>query len=65
MNKELDITAKDVKRLILTVYRNLKRGEITDSQAYRETFILNSILKTIEVSDLEERLINIERALHD
>jgi hypothetical protein len=65
MSKELDITAKDVKRLILTVYRNLKRGELTDSQAYRETFILNSILKTIEVSDLEERLINIERALHD
>lgn len=58
-----DITAKDVKRLILMVYRNLKKGEITDSQAYRETFILNSVLKAIEVSDIEERLINIERVI--
>lgn len=58
-----DITAKDVKRLILMVYRNLKKGEITESQAYRETFILNSVLKAIEVSDIEERLINIERVI--
>ena len=58
-----DITAKDVKRLILMVYRNLKKGEITDSQAYRETFILNSVLKAIEVNDIEERLLNIERAM--
>ena len=58
-----DITAKDVKRLILMVYRNLKKGEITDSQAYRETFILNSVLKAIEVNDIEERILNIERAM--
>lgn len=58
-----DITAKDVKRLILMVYRNLKNGEINESQAYRETFILNSVLKAIEVSDIEERLINIERVI--
>jgi hypothetical protein len=58
-----DITAKDVKRLILMVYRNLKTGKINDTQAYRETFILNSILKAIEVNDIEARLINIERVI--
>ena len=58
-----DITAKDVKRLILMVYRSLKKGEISESRAYRETFILNSVLKAIEVSDIEERLINIERVI--
>jgi hypothetical protein len=58
-----DITAKDVKRFILMVYRNLKNGDINDARAYRETFILNSVLKAIETSDLEERLLNIERAI--
>ena len=56
-----DIQAKDIKRLLIKVYRDLKRGEVTETQAYRETFILHNVLKAIEVSDLEERLNRIER----
>lgn len=58
-----EIEAKDVKRLLLRAYRRYQAGDITESQAHKETFILNSVLKAIEVTDLEERLQNIENTL--
>jgi len=57
------IQAKDIKRLLLRVYRRYQSGAITDAQAYKETYLLNSVLKAIEVTDLEERLQNIENTL--
>ena len=59
-----DIEAKDVKRLLLRVYRRYNSGAITEAQAYKETYLLNSVLKAIEVTDLEERLQNIENTLN-
>ena len=58
-----DIQAKDIKRLLLRVYRRYQSGAITEAQAYKETYLLNSVLKAIEVTDLEERLQNIENTL--
>lgn len=58
-----DIEAKDVKRLLLRVYRRYQSGAITEAQAYKETYLLNSVLKAIEVTDLEERLQGIENTL--
>jgi len=58
-----DIKAKDIKRLLLRVYRRYNSGAITGAQAYKETYLLNSVLKAIEVTDLEERLQNIENTL--
>jgi len=58
-----DIEAKDIKRLLLRVYKRYNSGAITESQAYKETYLLNSVLKAIEVTDLEERLQNIENTL--
>lgn len=58
-----DIKAKDIKRLLLRVYRRYNTGAITEAQAYKETYLLNSVLKAIEVTDLEERLQNIENTL--
>jgi len=60
-NKEIE--AKDVKRLLLRVYRRYQSGAITESQANKEAYLLNSVLKAIEVTDLEERLQNIETAI--
>jgi hypothetical protein len=60
-NKEIE--AKDIKRLLLRVYKKYQSGAITESQAHKETYLLNSVLKAIEVTDLEERLQNIETAL--
>jgi len=57
------IKAKDIKRLLLRVYRRYNSGAITEAQAYKETYLLNSVLKAIEVTDLEERLQNIENTL--
>lgn len=65
IDRNNDITAKDVKRLLLKVYRGLKTGEITEVQANRECTVLNSILKAIEITDLEERLSSIERVLRE
>ncbi len=58
-----EIEAKDVKRLLLRVYRRYQSGSITEAQAYKETYLLNSVLKAIEITDLEERLQNIENTL--
>jgi len=64
MNTEnTEIEAKDIKRLLLRVYRRYQSGALTDSQAQRETYLLNSVLKAIEVTDLEDRLQNIENTL--
>ncbi len=58
-----DIEAKDVKRLLLRVYRRYQSGAITEAQAYKESYLLNSVLKAIELTDLEDRLQSIENTL--
>ena len=63
MFPDKEIEAKDVKRLLLRVYRRYHSGAITEAQAYKETYLLNSILKAIEVTDLEQRLQSIENTL--
>ena len=59
------ITAKDIKRLLLRVYSRYSSGAITEAQAHKETYLLNSVLKAIEITDLETRLQNIENTLRD
>ena len=61
MNTEIE--AKDIKRLLLRVYKRYNSGAITESQAYKETYLLNSVLKAIELTDLDNRLQNIENTL--
>ena len=58
-----DIQAKDIKRLLLRVYRRYQSGAITEAQAYKETYLLNSVLKAIELTNVEERLNSIENIL--
>ena len=65
MITEKQIEAKDIKRLLLRVYRRYNSGSITEAQAYKETYLLNSVLKAIEVTDLEERLQNIQNTLRN
>lgn len=65
MITDKEIEAKDIKRLLLRVYRKYNSGAITEAQAYKETYLLNSVLKAIEVTDLEERLQRLETYLKD
>lgn len=58
-----DITASDVKRLMLQSYRRFTNGEISESKAFKENALLGNILKAIEVSETEGRLKAIENAL--
>jgi len=60
-----NIEAKDVKRLLLRVYRRYQSGIITEAQAYKESYLLNSLLKAIELTDMEERLKIIELNLKE
>lgn len=62
---EKQIEAKDIKRLLLRVYRRYNSGAITEAQAYKETYLLNSVLKAIEVTDIEQRLQAIELNLKE
>ena len=59
-----EIKAKDVKTLLLRVYTRYQGGAITASQAHKETYLLNSVLRAIESTDLETRLEKIEGALN-
>ena len=61
MGKEIE--AKDVKRLLLRTYRRYQSGAITELQATKETYLLNSVLRAIETTELEERLQTIEGLL--
>ena len=63
MITEKQIEAKDIKRLLLKVYRRYNSGAITEAQAHKETYLLNSVLRAIETTDLEERLQLIESIL--
>ena len=58
-----EIKAKDVKRLLLRVYRRYQSGTISEAQATKETSLLNSILKVIAVTDFEKKLDKIETKL--
>uniref|UniRef100_UPI0040488557 hypothetical protein n=1 Tax=Algoriphagus sp. TaxID=1872435 RepID=UPI0040488557 len=58
MNRE--IKAKDIKRLLLRVYRRYQSGAISEAQATKETSLLNSILKAIEVTEFEKRIDAVE-----
>ena len=58
-----EIKAKDVKRLLLRVYRRYQGGTISEAQATKETSLLNSILKAIEVTDFEKRIDKVETKL--
>jgi hypothetical protein len=64
MITEDTIKAKDIKKLLLRVYRRYSSGAITEAKANKETYLLNSILKAIEITDLEERLRSIESTLN-
>jgi hypothetical protein len=61
MNREKK--AKDVKRLLLRVYKRYQGGTISEAQATKETSLLNSILRAIEVTDFEKRIDKIETKL--
>ena len=63
MLPDRNVEAKDIKRLLLRVYRRYSSGSITEARAQKETYLLNSILRAIEVTDLEERLNNLEITL--
>lgn len=58
-----DITASDIKRLMLKSYKSFTKGEISESRAFKENALLGNILKSIEASETEQRLQAIERTL--
>jgi len=64
MRDKGEIEAKDVKILLLKLYKRLQSGAISESRANKEAYILNSILKSIDIADLEERLSKIESLLN-
>ncbi len=64
-NTKGEIEAKDIKKLLLNVYRKYTRGSISEAQAQKQTYLLNSVLRAIEVTDLEERLQGIEQLLKE
>ena len=63
MHDRYEIDAKKIKRLLLKIYRDYKRGLLTESQAFKEAALLKGLLHAIEVSDIQERLSKIERLM--
>ncbi|MBA4144023.1 MAG: hypothetical protein H0X43_13870 [Nitrosospira sp.] len=56
-------TIEDVRRETARVYREARAGTIDVSEAARFTYILTGIGKFIEATDLEKRLVQMERKL--
>jgi len=55
--------AQDVKQLLLRTYKKYKSGLITEAQATKEAQLLNSLLRAIEVTELEERITQLENKI--
>lgn len=55
-----EIGAKEVKNLLLNVYTRYRKGAIKEAQATKEAYLLSSILKAIEITDLENRIAALE-----
>lgn len=62
-SKQKELKASDIKTLLLRTYLRYQKGEISDSTAYKEAYLLNTILKSIQITDLEIKLDNIENIL--
>lgn len=58
-----EITATQIKTLMLRSYRRYSNGEISEGAAFRENTMLANILKAIEASETEKRLKGIEDAI--
>ena len=58
-------TMTRVREEMARVYKQARRGELSTSDASRLTFILSAIARLIEGSDLEQRLVGVERALQE
>lgn len=54
---------EDVRREMARVYREARAGTMDASEAGRLAYILTGIGKLIEVTDLEKRLLQMERRL--
>lgn len=60
-----EIGAKEVKNLLLNVYTRYRKGAIKEAQATKEAYLLNSVLKAIEITDLEQRITALEELQAD
>ena len=63
MAKE-EITASEIKRLMLSNYRRYRNGEITENKAFKENALLGNILKAIEATEQSERIAALEETLN-
>ena len=54
-----EIEAKDIKKLLLRVYRRYVSGAITEAQATKETYLLNSLYKSIDVNKTESKICSV------
>ena len=55
----------DFNFLLIKTYQRYKEGYINEQTAYKEAYMLNSIIKSIEVTELEARLEHIEGVLQN
>lgn len=54
-------TVKDARRLLTRVLRQLQLEEISESRAKTISYVANSFAKLYEVSELEERVTELEK----
>jgi len=59
----MELNICDFNLLLIKTYQRYKEGYISEQTAYKEAYMLNSIIKSIEVTELEARLERIEGVL--
>lgn len=60
MDKDKELDAKEIKRLLLRVYKRYSSGGITETKAAKEKDILMALLRVIETSEIEQRVERLE-----
>ncbi len=55
-------TSDDIRREMARVYRETRFNKISPTNATKLTYILISILKAYEVTEIEKRLVDLEKA---
>lgn len=61
----MELNIRDFTLLLIQSYKRYKDGYISEQTAYREAYMLNNIIKSIEVTELEARLERIEGVLQN
>jgi hypothetical protein len=53
----------DVQRYLARLVNEMRRGEIKPGEATAQTYVLNTLIRTYELTEIKEKILEMERRL--